>query len=106
MSSACRGSNGAIPPAGDGVVAMGGAPGAPPGPQAPPMPPSRPQAPHAPRPPGPAWRPRPRLAPHAPGPPTQAPVARVPRCFPWYFKHSPEIAFDPYILGRLVANGH
>lgn len=75
MSSACRGSNGAIPPAGDGVVAMGGAPGAPPGP-------------------------------HAPGPPTQAPVARVPRCFPWYFKHSPEIAFDPYILGRLVANGH
>lgn len=86
MSSACRGSNGAIPPAGDGVGAMGGAPGAPP------MPPG----PQAPRPP----------APQAPGSPTQAPVARVPRCFPWYFKHSPEIAFDPYILGRLVANGH
>ena len=61
MSSACRGSNGAIPPAGDGVVAMGGAPGAPP------MPPSRPQAPLMP--PGPAHAPRPRLAPQAPGPP-------------------------------------
>ena len=85
--TACRGSNGAIPPAGDGVVAMGGAPGAPP------------------MPPGPAWRPRPP-GPRAPGPPTQAPVARVPRCFPWYFKHSPGIVFDPYILGRLVANGH
>lgn len=96
MSSACRGSNGAIPPAGDGVVAMGGAPGAPP------MPPSRPQAPGPPGPRAPQAPP----GPHAPGPPTQAPVARVPRCFPWYFKHSPEIAFDPYILGRLVANGH
>lgn len=46
MSSACRGSNGAIPPAGDGVVAMGGAPGAPPMPPSrPPAAPSRPQAP-------------------------------------------------------------
>lgn len=77
-------------------------------PGAPPMPPRPPGAPLMP--PGPAWPPGPRApgppGPHAPGPPTQAPVARVPRCFPWYFKHSPEIAFDPYILGRLVANGH
>lgn len=72
MSSACRGSNGAIPPAGDGVVAT-------PGPQAP----------------GPPTQATP--GPQAPGPPTQAPVARVPRCFPWYFKHSPEIALYPYI---------
>ena len=55
-----------------------------------------PPGPQAPGPPGP----------QAPGPPTQAPVARVPRCFPWYFKHSPEMALYPYILGRLVANGH
>ena len=99
-------------------------------PGAPPMPPRRPahvprappgpQAPHAPQPPpGPPCHPGPQAppmppgpqapgppAPQAPGSPTQAPVARVPRCFPWYFKHSPEIAFDPYILGRLVANGH
>lgn len=47
MSSACRGSNGAIPPAGDGVVAMGGAPPMPPGPHAP-GPPAQ-----APGPPGP-----------------------------------------------------
>ena len=61
--TACRGSNGAIPPAGDGVVAMGGAPGAPP------MPPSRP--------PGPAW---PRLAPGPPGaPPRPRPCPRAPR---------------------------
>ena len=84
----------------------------PPGPQAPPGPratqaPGPPTqatpGPQAPRPPGAPPRPP---GPQAPGPPTQAPVARVPRCFPWYFKHSPEIAFDPYILGRLVANGH
>ncbi len=81
-------------------------------PAAPPMPPRPPGAPLMP--PGPAWppgHPGPQAppgapGPRAPGPPTQAPVARVPRCFPWYFKHSPEIAFDPYILGRLVANGH
>ena len=84
-------------------------------------PPGPAHAPQAPMPPGPAWRPRPPCppaaprprpcpqapmppghpprppAPHAPGPPTQAPVARVPRCFPWYFKHSPEIALYPYI---------
>ena len=60
---------------------------------------SCPQAPPGPQAPGPP-------GPHAPGPPTQAPVARVPRCFPWYFKHSPEIALYPYIWGRLVANGH
>ena len=89
MSSACRGSNGAIPPAGDGVVAMGdaylaGSAGD--------------RASSVPR--AMVW------GRGCPGPPTQAPVARVPRCFPWYFKHSPEIAFDPYILGRLVANGH
>lgn len=68
-------------------------------PAAPPMPPRPPGAPLMP--PGPAWPPGPQAprppGPHAPGPPTQAPVARVPRCFPWYFKHSPEIAFDPYI---------
>ena len=77
-------------------------------PAAPPMPPRPPGAPLMP--PGPAWPPGPQApgppGPHAPGPPTQAPVARVPRCFPWYFKHSPEIALYPYILGRLVANGH
>ena len=55
MSSACRGSIGAIPPVGDGVGAMGGAPGRPP------------------MPPGPAW------PTHAPGPPTQAhPCPRAP----------------------------
>lgn len=91
MSSACRGSNGAIPPRGRRRGGYGWGPGRPA--QAP-----RPRAP-GPQAPGPQ-------APQAPGPPTQAPVARVPRCFPWYFKHSPEIAFDPYILGRLVANGH
>ena len=82
-----------------------------PGPPGPPGPAQAPQAPRprlapqAPRPCPRAPRPCPP-GPRAPGPPTQAPVARVPRCFPWYFKHSPEIAFDPYILGRLVANGH
>ena len=66
-----------------------------PGPRAPRPGPRAPRpCPQAPMPPGHPPRPP---APQAPGSPTQAPVARVPRCFPWYFKHSPEIALYPYI---------
>ena len=102
MSSACRGSIGAIPPwatvwglwvapraapgapVGDGVGAMGGAPGCPraqpslPGSQARPDP----QAP-------PTHAPRPR----PPMPPGQPAL----RSFPRHFRHSSEMAPNPYI---------
>lgn len=77
MSSACRGSIGAIPPVGDGVGAMCGASGRPP------------------MPPGPAW------PTHAPGPrlsPQAARPAQLSAAFQAFVRHSSQ----PLHLGVLV----
>ena len=86
MSSACRGSIGAIPPVDDGVGAMGGRPG-------PPTPPGRP-----PMPPGPAWPPGRPPMPQAPPGPQAARSTQLSAAFQAFVRNGSQ----PLHLGALI----